>query len=143
MDATRREWAAKTHGSIPEANVAMAASEFVPEAAARHLPQGTRIVWKATDWRDGQMQAQRNDRRGNATLAIVAAFIAVVGQAVVLFDDFGAGNNLRNGVSARMITAAALSRAGAIEILPKPAAGRPASQTGLESTPLRETRPSR
>jgi ABC-type transport system involved in Fe-S cluster assembly fused permease/ATPase subunit len=73
------------------------------------------------------MQAQRNDRRGNLTLAIVAAFIAVVGQAVVLFNDFGAGNNLRNSVSARMITAAALSRAGAIEILPKPAAGRPAS----------------
>jgi hypothetical protein len=89
------------------------------------------------------MQAQRNDRPGNLTLAIVAAFIAVVGQAVVLFNDFGAGNNLRNSVSARMITAAALSRAGAIEILPKPAAGRPASQTGLESTPLRETRRSR
>jgi hypothetical protein len=70
------------------------------------------------------MQAQRNDRCGNATLAIVAAFIAVVGQAVVLFDDFGAGNNLHHGVSARMITAATLSRAGAIEILPKPAAAR-------------------
>jgi hypothetical protein len=73
------------------------------------------------------MQAQRNDRRGNLTLAIVAAFIAVVGQAVILFNDFGAGNNSQNSVSARMITAAALSRAGAIEILPKPAAGRPAS----------------
>jgi hypothetical protein len=69
------------------------------------------------------MQAQRNDRRGNSTLVIVAAFIAVVGQAVVLFNDFGAGNNLHNSVSARMITAAALSRAGAIEIWPKPAAG--------------------
>lgn len=143
MDATHREWAAKTHGSTPGANVAMAASELITEAATRHLPQGTRIVWKATDWRDRQMQAQRNDRRGNSTFAIVAAFIAVVGQAVVLFDDFGAGNNLHHSVSARMITAAALSRAGAIEILPKPAAGRSASWTGLESTPLRETRRSR
>jgi hypothetical protein len=65
------------------------------------------------------MQAQRNDRRGNLTPVIVAALIAVVGQAVILFDDFGAGNNSQNSVRASMITAAALSRAGAIEILPK------------------------
>lgn len=70
------------------------------------------------------MQAQRNDRRGNLPPAIVAALIAVVGQTVVLFNDFGAGNNSQNSGSARMITAAALSRAGAIEILPKPVAGR-------------------
>jgi hypothetical protein len=67
------------------------------------------------------MQAQRNDRRGNLTPAMLAAFIAVVGQAAVLLNDFGAGNNSQNSASARMITAAALSRAGAIEILPKPA----------------------
>jgi hypothetical protein len=52
---------------------------------------------------------------------MVAAFIAVVGQAAVLLNDFGAGNNSQNSASARMITAAALSRAGAIEILPIPA----------------------
>ena len=67
------------------------------------------------------MQAQGNYRRVNLTPAIVAAFIAVVGQAVVLFNDFGTGNNSQNSASARMITAAALSRAGAIEIFPKPA----------------------
>ena len=67
------------------------------------------------------MQAQRDDRRGSLTPAMVAAFIAVVGQAAVLLNDFGAGNNSQNSASARMITAAALSRAGAIEILPKPA----------------------
>jgi ABC-type transport system involved in Fe-S cluster assembly fused permease/ATPase subunit len=61
------------------------------------------------------------------TPAIVAACIAVVGQAHILFNDFGAGNYSQNSVSARMITAAAVSRAGAIEILPKRAAGRPAS----------------
>ena len=66
------------------------------------------------------MQAQGNNRRGNLTPAIVAALIAVAGQAVVLFDDFGAGNHSQNSASARMITAAAVSRAGAIEILPKP-----------------------
>ena len=122
MDATHREWAAKTHGSTPGANVLMAASWAVSEAATRTL-----IVQEATDWRDRHMQAQRNDRRGNLRLAIVAALIAVAGQAVVLFDDFGAGNHSPNSVSARMITAAALSRAGAIEILPEPAAGRPAA----------------
>jgi hypothetical protein len=66
------------------------------------------------------MQAQGNYRRVNLTPAIVAAFIAVVGQAVVLFNDFGTGNHSQNSARARMITAAALSRAGAIEILPKP-----------------------
>jgi hypothetical protein len=73
------------------------------------------------------MKVQRKDRRGNLIPMIVAALIAVAGQAVVLFDDFGAGNHSQNSVSARMITAAALSRAGAIEILPESAAGRPAA----------------
>jgi hypothetical protein len=73
------------------------------------------------------MQVQRNDRRGNLIPMLVAAFVAVVGQAVILFNDFGTGNDSQNSVSARMITAAAVSRAGAIEILPKPAAGRPAA----------------
>ena len=67
------------------------------------------------------MQAQRDDRRGSLKPAMVAAFIAVVGQAAVLMNDFGAGNSSQNSASARMVTAAALSRAGAIEILPKPA----------------------
>lgn len=67
------------------------------------------------------MQAQRNNRGGNLTAAILAACIAIVGQAVVLFNDFDTGNNSQNSVRARMITAAALSRAGAIEILPEPA----------------------
>ena len=65
------------------------------------------------------MQAQRNNRRGHLTPAIVAALIVVVGQAVVLLNDFDTGNNLQSA-RARMITAAALSRAGATEILPKP-----------------------
>jgi hypothetical protein len=73
------------------------------------------------------MHAQRNDRRGSLIPTMVAAFVAVVGQTGILFNDFGAGNNSQNSVSARMITAAAVSRAGAIEILPEPAAGRPAS----------------
>jgi hypothetical protein len=65
------------------------------------------------------MHAQRNDRRGNLTLAIVAAFVALVGQAIILFDDFGAGSNSQSKGSARMVTAAAVSRAGAIETWPE------------------------
>jgi hypothetical protein len=67
------------------------------------------------DWRDRHMHAQRNDRRGNLTLAIVAAFLALVGQAIILFDDFGAGSNSQGKV-------AAVSKAGAI--WPEPAPGR-------------------
>ena len=114
MGATHREWAARTHGSIPGADVLMAASRFIPEAATYTNCR------EINGLGDRQMQAQGNYRRVNLTPAIVAAFIAVVGQAVVLFNDFGTGNNSQNSASARMITAAALSRAGAIEILAKP-----------------------
>jgi hypothetical protein len=80
------------------------------------------------------MDAQRNDRRGNLTLAIVAAFAALVGPAVVIFDDFGAGNNLQQSDRARVVTAAAVSKAGAIETWPEPGAGRSVSQMALGST---------
>ena len=80
------------------------------------------------------MDAQRNDRRGNLTLAIVVAFVALVGQAFILFDDFGAGNNSQGSGSARMVTAMAVSKAGAIETWPEPTAGRPESQMALGST---------
>ena len=58
---------------------------------------------------------------------LVAAFVAVVGTAVILFNDFGPGNDSQGSGSARMITAAAVSRAGAIEIPSQPPAGRSAS----------------
>ena len=44
---------------------------------------------------------------------IVALIVAVVGQAIILFGDFGPGNRPHGG---GMITAAAVTRAGAIEI---------------------------
>jgi hypothetical protein len=44
---------------------------------------------------------------------IVALIIAVLGQGIILFGDFGPSNHVPvNG----MITAAAVSRAGAVEI---------------------------
>jgi hypothetical protein len=68
------------------------------------------------------MHAQRKDRRGDLIPVMVAAFVAVVGQTVILFNDFGPGNNPQGSDSATMITAAAVSRAGAIEISPEPPA---------------------
>ena len=85
------------------------------------------------------MQVQRNDRRGNLIPMLVAAFVAVVGQAVILFNDFGTGNDSQNSVSARMITAAAVSRAGAIQIPSQPPARQPVSSTRLASTLLSDT----
>jgi hypothetical protein len=48
------------------------------------------------------MRAQRIDRRGDLITVILAAIVAVVGQTVILFNDFGAGNDSRGrGVQGR------------------------------------------
>jgi hypothetical protein len=47
-----------------------------------------------------------------------------VGTAGILFDDFGAGNDSHPSGNARMVTAAAVARAGAIEIPSEPPAGQ-------------------
>jgi len=57
----------------------------------------------------------------------VAVIVAVVGQTAILFNDFGPGNDSLGSDSARMITAAVVSRAGAIEIPSEPPASRPAT----------------
>jgi hypothetical protein len=54
---------------------------------------------------------------------LVAALVAVVGTAVLLFNNFSPGDDPRNLANARIITDAAVSRAGAIEI---PSQVRPA-----------------
>jgi hypothetical protein len=54
---------------------------------------------------------------------LVAAIVAAVGQTVILFNDFGPGNDSQGGGNGRMITAAAVSRAGATEIPSAPPAG--------------------
>ena len=73
------------------------------------------------------MHAQRKDRRGGLIPVIVAAFVAVVGQTVILFNDFGPSNDSQGSGSAKMITAAVVSRAGAIETPSDPPASRPVS----------------
>jgi hypothetical protein len=77
------------------------------------------------------MDAQRNDRRRNLAVVMAAAFVALAGQAGILFDDFGGGNNSPGSSGARMITAAAVSKAGAIETWPGPVAGRPGIPGGV------------
>ena len=73
------------------------------------------------------MHAQRNDSRSDAIPAIVAIVVAVLGIAGILFEDFSPGNGSQDSGRARMITSAAVSRAGAIEIPSGPTAGRSAS----------------
>ena len=63
---------------------------------------------------------------------LVAAFVAVVGTAVILFDDFRPDIASQGSGSARMNTAAAVSRVGAIEV---PSAPRP-GRSGCASDPV-------
>ena len=60
------------------------------------------------------MDPQRKDRRGDFLVVIVAAFVAVVSQIGILFNDFGPGDGFRGSGSTTMVTAAAVSRAGAM-----------------------------
>jgi hypothetical protein len=70
------------------------------------------------------MHAQREDRRGDFIAAMVTVIVAVVGTAGILFNDFGPGNDSHVSGNPRMVTAAAVARAGAIEIPSDPPAGQ-------------------
>lgn len=63
-----------------------------------------------------QMRASRNDRRGDLVPVIITLLAAVVGTVGILCSDLGFGNDSQGGVNSGMITAAAVSRAGATEI---------------------------
>jgi uncharacterized membrane protein len=75
--------------------------------------------------RNGQkmkFHAQRKDRRGDLIPVIVTAIVAIVGTAGILIN-LGSGNDAQGNGNATMISAAAVSRAGAIEIPSEPPAG--------------------
>jgi hypothetical protein len=72
------------------------------------------------------MRVQKRNRQVDL-IPVIAACVAIVGQAVILGNEFGPGSDLQGNGSARMITAAAVSRAGAIEIPSEPPANRPAA----------------
>jgi hypothetical protein len=66
----------------------------------------------------------REDTRGDLIPAVVTIIVAVVGTAGILLNTVGAGNGSQGSGDARMHTAAAVSRAGAIEIPSTPPTGR-------------------
>jgi hypothetical protein len=55
---------------------------------------------------------------------LIAAIVAVVGQTVILLNDFGPGNDSTGDGNTRMVTALAVSRAGAVEIPSVPPGAR-------------------
>jgi hypothetical protein len=66
---------------------------------------------EAADWSgERQMHTQRR------VPVLIAAFVAVVGSAVVFSNNFNPHTDAQERANAAMITAAAVSRAGAIEI---------------------------
>jgi hypothetical protein len=73
------------------------------------------------------MHFQRDDRRGDLIPVIIAVIVAVVGQTLVLVNDFGPGDLSQGSGNATMIAAAVVSKAGAIETPSEPPAGRPVS----------------
>jgi hypothetical protein len=64
--------------------------------------------------------SQKEDARGHLVPVLVTVIVAVVGTAGIL-NDLGPGNNSHRSGDARMTTAAAVSKAGAIEIPSAPA----------------------
>jgi uncharacterized membrane protein len=67
-----------------------------------------------------KIHAQRTDRRGELVPLIVTVVVAVAGTVGILLSNLDLGNDSQGSSTARMITAAAVSRAGAIEIPSEP-----------------------
>jgi hypothetical protein len=77
------------------------------------------------DQRIGQNMKMHDQEKEPAVIPpIVTLIVAVVGTAGILLNDFGPGNASQGSSNAGMITAAAVSRVGAIEIPSEPPAGR-------------------
>jgi hypothetical protein len=72
------------------------------------------------------MHTQIKCDRGGAIPAIIALIVAVLGMAGILFENFGSGGS-QGSDNAKMITGAALAKAGAIEIPSEPPARQSAS----------------
>jgi hypothetical protein len=66
----------------------------------------------------------REKRTSPVILPIVTLIVAVVGTAGILLNDFDPGNASQGTSNPEMITAAAVSRVGAIEIPSVPPAGQ-------------------
>jgi len=75
-----------------------------------------RTAQETADWIKQEMRIQSSHRGDDLRPAIVAALVAIASIAGILFDDFGPSNFSQDRGTAKMITAAAVSGAGAIEI---------------------------
>ena len=73
------------------------------------------------------MYAEGKERQGHLIPAMAALVVAVLGTAGIFYQDFGPDNGSQVSSDARTITAAAVSRAGAIQIPSQPLAGQSAS----------------
>ena len=69
------------------------------------------------------VHAQTKNRRDDLIPVIVTVIVAIVGTAGIL-NNLRPGNDSQDSDKARMITSAAVSRVGAIEIPSEPPAGR-------------------
>jgi hypothetical protein len=69
------------------------------------------------------VHAQTKSRHGDLVPVIVTVIVAVVGTACIL-NTLRLGNDSQDSGKARMVTSAAVSRVGAIEIPSEPPAGR-------------------
>jgi hypothetical protein len=69
------------------------------------------------------MHVRRNDSRSSVMPVMLTLIIAVVCTAGVVLDVFVSRNDSQGASNAMMITAAALSRAGAIETPSEPPTG--------------------
>lgn len=67
------------------------------------------------------MRIQSKPRNGALSPAIGATIVAIASIVGILLDDFGPSNASQDRATARMISAAAIARAGAIEIPSEPA----------------------
>jgi hypothetical protein len=76
---------------------------------------------------NGQMYEESKERHDHAIPAMAAVIVAVLGMAGILYQDLSPANGSQLSGNAAKITAAAVSRAGAIQIPSQPRAGQLAS----------------
>jgi hypothetical protein len=101
----------------------MVSSNCEPRVSAQSAPKLLQVP-RNYRLRDKQMKEGEHRRSGSISL-IAAAIVAVIGQAAILLNDFGPGNDSQGNGSARIITAAEVSKAGAIEIPSEPREEQP------------------
>jgi len=77
------------------------------------------------------MDTQSKDLRGDLRPVVITAIIAIGATTGILLNDFSPGSATQDSSTARMVTAAAISRAGAIQIPSEPPAGSLASRANL------------